>query len=351
MQIFSSTKKGRGAQMNPTNRFMKEIAEPINESDEVQEKHTQYIEVFPKTIINKVKSKDVPVSYSMNPYEGCEHGCVYCYARNTHPYWNLGAGLDFEQKILIKPNAPELLKATLNQQNWKPDLIMLSGNTDCYQPIEQKLELTCKLLQVLLQFRHPVGIITKNSLIQRDIELLQQLHYYNLVSVIISITTQNEELRRALEPRTATYKKRLDTVAFLAKHNIPVSVNIAPIIPGLNDNEIMAIAKAAAANGAQNIGYNIIRLPGEVEPIFINWLETVVPNRKDKILNQIKQIHGGSIQDAQYGRRMRGQGVIADVIKQQIQIARNNYFPTITTTTIRTDLFINDYNSQKTLFD
>lgn len=327
MNPTNRLQKGRGAQSNLTNRYStlnyddKELYED-NESSNIQ---TKYIEVFPKTIINTVKSKDVPLDYSMNPYQGCEHGCSYCYARNTHPYWNYNAGLDFERMILVKKNAPGLLRKELQKKNWKVNPIMLSGNTDCYQPIEKKLEITRSILKVLLEFKHPVGVITKNSLIQRDIDVLQEMALLNLVNAVISITTLKEDIRRKMEPRTSSAKKRLQTVEALAKVGIPVMVNIAPIIPGLNDMEIFSIAKAAAEHGALTINYNIVRLPGEVEPVFTHWLETSFPLKKEKILHQIANVHGGEIQDFKSGRRMRGEGVLADSIKQQIQLARNKF--------------------------
>jgi DNA repair photolyase len=320
--------KGRGAQSNLTNRFSKVNYDDkeLYEDDETQNIATKYIEVFPKTIINVVKSSDVPLDYSMNPYQGCEHGCSYCYARNTHPYWNYNAGLDFERIILVKKNAPDLLRKELQKKNWKVSPIMFSGNTDCYQPIEKKLEITRNMLKVLLEFKHPVGVITKNSLIHRDIDILQEMAVLNLVNVVISITTLKEDLRRKLEPRTASAQKRLQTVEILTKAGIPVMVNIAPIIPGINDIEIFNIAKAAAEHGALGINYNIVRLPGEVEPVFTNWLETHYPLKKDKVLHQIAAIHGGEIQDTKSGRRMRGEGVFAHSIKQQMQLARNKFY-------------------------
>ena len=327
MNTKSLPQKGRGAQSNLTNRYSKlnyDDKEFIEEED-AKIIQTKYIEVFPKTIVNTVKSTDIPMDYSMNPYEGCEHGCSYCYARNTHPYWGYNAGLDFERVILVKKNAPELLRKTISKKTWKVSPIMFSGNTDCYQPIEKKLEISRQLLQILLEHKHPVGIITKNSLIQRDIDILQEMAAVNLVSAVISITTLNEELRRKMEPRTSTAQKRLETVEALTKAGIPVMVNIAPIIPGLNDTEIFSIAKVAAEHGALNINYTILRLPGEVEQVFTNWLEEAFPLRKDKVLHQVASIHGGSIQDQKTGRRMRGEGAFAESIRQQVQLARNKF--------------------------
>ena len=344
--------KGRGAQSNSTNRFSKMNYDDkeFSDEDETQNIQTKYIDVFPKTIINVVKSKDIPLDYSMNPYQGCEHGCSYCYARNTHPYWNYNAGLDFERVILVKKNAPELLRKELGKKNWKVAPIMLSGNTDCYQPIEKKLEITRNLLKVLLEFKHPVGIITKNSLIQRDIDILQEMASLNLVNVVISITTLNETLRRKMEPRTASAKKRLECVEVLTKAGIPVIVNIAPIIPGLNDIEIFSIAKAAAEHGALNISYIVLRLPGEVEQVFTDWLEEAFPLKKDKILNQTKQIHGGNIQDQTFGKRMRGEGAFADSIKQQIQLARNKFLLNTKLPKLNCEIFDPKVDGQISLF-
>lgn len=352
MSSISLPQKGRGAQSNLTNRYSKlnYDEKEFLEEDEKQNIQTKYIEVFPKTIINPVKSRDIPMDYSMNPYEGCEHGCSYCYARNTHPYWGYNAGLDFERVILVKKNAPELLRKTISKKTWKPSPIMFSGNTDCYQPIEKKLEISRQLLQILLEYKHPVGIISKNSLIQRDIDILQEMASLNLVNAVISITTLNEDLRRKMEPRTATTLKRLETVEALTKAGIPVMVNIAPIIPGLNDTEIFSIAKAVAERGALNINYTILRLPGEVEQVFTNWLEEAFPLRKDKILHQVASIHGGSIQDQKMGRRMRGEGAFAESIRQQVQLARNKFSLNKKFPKLNCEIFDPKVNGQISLF-
>lgn len=352
MNTKSLPQKGRGAQSNLTNRYSKLNYDDIEFIEEEDAKiiQTKYIEVFPKTIVNPVKSTDIPMDYSMNPYEGCEHGCSYCYARNTHPYWGYNAGLDFERVILVKKNAPELLRKTISKKTWKVSPIMFSGNTDCYQPIEKKLEISRQLLQILLEHKHPVGIITKNSLIQRDIDILQEMAAVNLVSAVISITTLNEELRRKMEPRTSTAQKRLETVEVLTKAGIPVMVNIAPIIPGLNDTEIFSIAKASAEHGALNINYTIIRLPGEVEQVFTNWLEEAFPLRKDKVLHQVASIHGGRIQDQKTGRRMRGEGAFAESIRQQVQLARNKFSLNNKFPKMNCDIFDPKVNGQISLF-
>jgi DNA repair photolyase len=273
-----------------------------------------------------VDSPDLGFVYSMNPYQGCEHGCIYCYARNTHEYYGFSAGLDFESKIVVKKNAARLLEQELLKPSWNAVPIMLSGNTDCYQPLEKKWGITRQLLKVMARYRHPVSIISKNGLVVRDIDLLQDLAADNLVHVYISITTLNEELRRAMEPRTASGIKRLKTVEELAKANIPVGIMNAPIIPGLNHHEIPAILKAAADHGARNAGMTIVRLNGAIGKIFEDWLQKNFPDRFEKVWNQICSMHGGNVNDSQFGRRMRGDGNIADVIHQLFRTSKKKYF-------------------------
>jgi DNA repair photolyase len=352
MKSSSLPTKGRGAQNNLTNRYSKYNYDEkeYTEEDEQDNPQTKYIEVFPKTIVNPVKSVDLSMDYSMNPYEGCEHGCSYCYARNTHPYWGYNAGLDFERIILVKKNAPQLLKETFSKKNWIPSPIMLSGNTDCYQPVERKLEITRNMLKVLLEHKHPVCTISKNSLIQRDIDILSELASLQLVHCVMSITSLDDEVRRKMEPRTATAKKRLETVAALTKAGIPVTVNIAPIIPGLTDTEIFAIAKASSEHGALGINHTILRLPGEVEGVFTDWVAKAFPLRKDKILNQTANAHGGTLHDAQWGRRIRGEGNFAQSISQQMQLARNKYGLNKPIPALRTDLFDPMTGGQLSLF-
>ncbi len=323
--------KGRGSQLNTDNRFLKnsivqEHYEGIDEELIENHKTKLYFET-PKKIINKIESPDIPGDYSMNPYQGCEHGCIYCYARNTHEYWGFSAGLDFEQKIIVKKNAPEILKKQLSGKNWKVSPIMFSGNTDCYQPIEKKLEITRRMLQVLADFKHPVSIITKNSLILRDLDLLKKLNENNLVHVMISITTLNEELRQKLEPRTATASQRLKVLKILSENNIPCGVMTAPIIPGLNSMEIPDLLKAASENGATSCGYTMVRLNGSIRQIFEDWLEKNFPDAKDKVMHQIEDAHGGKTNDSRFGTRMKGEGNIAMAINRLFKISKAKYFP------------------------
>jgi DNA repair photolyase len=329
-----STIKGRGAQSNVHNRFL-ELSHEIRDDflefcmkdGEVADKNkTQYLNVYPKTIVNKVTSPDVGMAYSMNVYQGCEHGCVYCYARNTHEFWGYGAGLDFERRILVKKDAPKLLEAQLKNKNWKARTIVMSGNTDCYQPAEQEYEITKQCLEVFLRYKHPVGIITKNALILRDMEILKQLAKDCLIAVNVSITSLSEDTRRILEPRTTTIKKRLQVVKELSHHHIPVNVMLAPIIPSINSHEILPMAKAVSEAGALSIAHTIVRLNGAIGEIFTDWIMKTLPDRADKVLRQIENCHGGTLNESRYGKRMRGEGPIAQQINDLMKLARFKYF-------------------------
>lgn len=321
-----------------------------NEGDKAESNRTQYIEIFPKTILNKVTSTDIGLAYSMNPYQGCEHGCIYCYARNTHEYWGYNAGLDFEKKILYKRNASELLEKKITSKNWQPENIMFSGNTDCYQPIERKLEITRKMLQVLLKYKHPVSIITKNSLILRDLDILKEFAKLNLIHVSISITSLQEETRRILEPRTASIKQRLKTVGELSKNGIPVNVMMAPIIPGLNNHEIFEMTKTVSELGALSIAYTAVRLNGAIGEVFTDWVKKTLPDKSDKILNQIKDLHSGNLNDSRYGIRMRGEGKIAEQIAIQFRMAKKKYLAETSLPPLDYSLFDKTLSNQMKLF-
>jgi len=334
--------KGRGAQINPDNRFSKYTVDK-NDSEyfdnEDTDRKTTFLEVFPKSIVNKVISVDVNADYSMNPYQGCEHGCVYCYARPSHQYWGYSAGIDFESVILVKKNAPELLIQKLKSKSWKVGVISLSGNTDCYQPIERMYSITRQLLQICLDFKQPVSIITKNALIIRDLDILSELARQQLLLVNISITTLNEELRRILEPRTATVMRKLQTIEKLVKNGIPVNILMAPIIPALNDNEIFAVAKAVSNVGANSMNYQVVRLEGPNQQIFIDWINHNFPDRANKVLNQIRELHGGELNNTIFNQRMKGQGVFAVNIRQQCILARRKFNLQSLSIALRTDLF------------
>ncbi|MBS1977189.1 MAG: PA0069 family radical SAM protein [Bacteroidetes bacterium] len=321
--------KGRGAQIKTQNRFLKEqyTTEHIEGLDEELQMSpkTQLFYEHPKKIVNKVNSPDLSMAYSMNPYQGCEHGCIYCYARNTHEYYGFSAGLDFESKIIVKENAALLLEQQLIDHKWQPSPIMLSGNTDCYQPLERRLGITRKMLAVLARYKHPVAIITKNSLITRDIDILKDLASDHLVHVMISITTLDEGLRSLMEPRTASAIKRLKTIETLVAAGIPAGVMTAPIIPGLNHHEIPTLIKAAADHGAMTAGMEVVRLNASIAKIFEDWLRRNLPDRFDKVWNQISSLHGGKVNDSVFGRRMSGEGNIADIIKQLFRSSRQRY--------------------------
>ena len=320
---------GRGAQFNPHNKFIKnsyvqEFPEVIDEPI-LQKENTEIIYTYPKTIINKLENTDIGMAYSVNPYQGCEHGCVYCYARNTHEYWGYSAGLDFERKIIVKKNAAELLEKEFSHKNWKPQPIMLSGNTDCYQPIEKELEITRSILKVCLKYKHPISIITKNTLILRDIDVLTELAEMNLVHVMISITGTDEKMRLLLEPRTSTYKNRIEVISKLTKHGIPCGVMIAPIIPGINHHEIPKVMEQAGLAGATNASMTIVRLNGSVEHIFKDWLIKNFPDRASKVWNQISSCYTGKVGDNRKSVRIKGEGVVAESIRQLFEVSKAKF--------------------------
>lgn len=317
----SEYKKGRGAQFNTQNRFEKSqrTQENVEGIDDWTESNVQtnYLEVEAKSIVNKVDSPDVGMWYSMNPYMGCEHGCIYCFARNSFEYWGYSAGLDFETKIMVKKNAPELFRKFLMNPKWECKPISISGNTDCYQPAERKYGITRKLLEIALEFNQPVGIITKNAAILRDKDLLQELAGKKLVSVLVSTTSFNEELRRAMEPRTTTGKQRMKVIRELSDAGVRMGVMLGPMIPGLNEHEMQRIMKAASENGAVFSAYTFIRLNGAIKLLFHDWLYKNFPAKADKVWHLIEAGHDGKVNDSRWGIRMRGEGAIAELVKQQ----------------------------------
>lgn len=321
MENGDAYRKGRGAQYNSPNRFATThvVLEHVEGIDdwEIFNGKTTYIPIVAKSIVNKVESPDVNMFYSMNPYQGCEHGCIYCYARNSFEYWGYSAGVDFEQKILYKPDAPTLLRKFLMHPKWEPVPISLSGNTDCYQPAEKKFRLTRQLLEVCSDFNQPVGIITKNALILRDIDLLKSMGERRLVSVLISVTSLDESLRRKMEPRTATGLQRLKVIEALNKAGIRTGVMLGPMIPGLNEQEMKTIIQKASEAGAVFSAYTFIRLNGAIKDLFHDWLYKNFPDRGDKVWHLIQSGHGGTVNDSRYGLRMRGEGAIADLVRQQ----------------------------------
>ena len=322
--------QGRGAQENVSNIFFKQsyskdIIEGIDEWEE-EKPQTQFTIVHPKSFVNKVTSPDVGMEYSANPYQGCEHGCIYCYARNSHQYWGYSAGLDFETKIMVKANSVKLFREFISRKSWTGMPITLSGNTDCYQPLERKFQLTRGILKTASQYGQPVSIITKNSLILRDADIISELANRNLCVVYISINSLTEDTRLKLEPRTVTAKQRLHVIESLSKLGVPVGIMCAPVIPGLTDHEIPKVLQAAADAGAKWAGYTTVRLNGEIGQIFENWLHKAYPDRANKIWHSIQSCHNGKVNDSEFGNRMKGTGQLAQMIKDSFRMhcKRNN---------------------------
>ncbi|MFI5252004.1 MAG: PA0069 family radical SAM protein [Bacteroidota bacterium] len=316
--------KGRGAGFNTPNRFEKLHLEKLDiEQDEYEESSpipTQFFNDTTKSIIAKNESPDIPYAYSINPYRGCEHGCIYCYARPSHEYLGFSAGIDFESKILVKHDAPALLEEVFRKKSWKPEMIALCGNTDPYQPVERKLGITRKLLEVCLKYGNPVGVITKNFLLSRDLDILKALSALNLVTVTVSLTSMDADLIRIMEPRTAAPHKRLELIELLASNKIPTGVNIAPVIPGFTDEEIPVLLREAAARGATYAGLGMLRLPGAVEPLFLDWIQREYPDRAAKIINRIHDVRGGKLSDSRFGTRIKGTGKIAETIHKLFKL-------------------------------
>ena len=320
---------GRGASWSPANRFEKlhvdltdvDCVDVDPPTDKQPRPPTQYFRDGTKSIITRNSSPDVGFETSLNPYRGCEHGCIYCYARPTHEYLGFSPGLDFESKIMVKTNAPELLRAELASSRWQPQTLVMSGVTDPYQPIERKLRITRGCLEVLAEFRNPVAIITKNRLVTRDIDLLCELAKYNAVAVNLSVTSLDSDLQRVLEPRTSVPEARLDAIRQLRAASIPVGVMVAPIIPGLTDHEVPRILDASAKAGAQFAGYTIVRLPWAVAPLFEHWLEEHFPERKDKVLGRIRHLRGERLNNSQWHTRMTAEGIFAQQIASLFKIS------------------------------
>ena len=320
--------RGRGASWSPANRFEKlhvdltdvDVVDVDPDESERPRRATQFFRDGTKTIITRNNSPDVGFETSLNPYRGCEHGCIYCYARPTHEYLGFSAGLDFESKIMVKTNAPELLRTELESPRWKPQVLVMSGVTDPYQPVEKKLRVTRGCLEVLAKFRNPVAIITKNRLVTRDVDLFCELATCNAVAVNISVTSLDPNLQRVLEPRTSSPQARLDAIRQLSAAGIPTGVMVAPIIPGLTDHEVPKILEASANAGAQFAGYTIVRLPWAVAPLFEHWLEEHFPDRKEKVLGRIRHLRGDRLNNSQWHTRMTGEGIFAEQIASLFEV-------------------------------
>jgi DNA repair photolyase len=328
---FRKDIRGRGASSNITNRYDTLKYEATEEDfdnyleDEKAVLKTEIIKDSSKTILTENKSPDIGFNYSVNCYRGCEHGCAYCYARPTHEYLGFSPGLDFESKIMVKMEAPKLLREALMKKSWEPQVVMMSGVTDCYQPLERKFQLTRGCLEVFAEFQNPVSIITKNALVTRDLDIFKRMHEYNGIIIFISVTTLDSDLCGFLEPRTSRPASRLKAISQLAEAGIPVGVNVAPCIPGLTDHEMPAILKAASEAGATMAGYVPLRLPSTVLPIFTEWLEVHRPLNKDRVLNAVRDIRGGQLNDANFGSRFQGQGPRAESMRAIFDVYTRKY--------------------------
>ncbi len=316
--------KGRGTTTNTANRFSQIVFEEdlaeLTEEDVKQ--RTRFLDDTSRSVISTNTSPDLGFDASLNPYRGCEHGCSYCYARPTHEYLGFSAGLDFERVIMVKLHAAELLEAELRRKSWRPQVLMLSGVTDPYQPIERRLEVTRRCLQVLARFKNPASLITKNALVTRDIDVLSEMASWGGVRVTLSITTLDEALRAKLEPRTSTIANRLRAIRELAAAGVPVGVNAAPIIPGLTDHEMPDILTAAAEAGASHAGFTVVRLPGAVSELFTAWLDEHAPLRKQRVLNRISEAHDGDFDDKRFGLRMSGSGEHSEQLRALFRLTR-----------------------------
>jgi DNA repair photolyase len=326
----SASEHHRGAGTNPPNRFLHtrraydpDIAD-LDPADEPATR-TQFLPDLAQSILSRNDSPDVGFTWSANPYRGCEHGCAYCYARPTHEYLGYNAGIDFESRILVKHRAAELLRAELAKPSWKPDVIALSGVTDCYQPVERKLHITRDCLAVLAEFRNPVTIVTKNALVARDVDILADLARHRAAAVCISLTTLDPELRTVLEPRASPPAARLLAIRRLADAGIPVGVLCAPLIPAINDHEVPRLLEAAANAGATFASYTVLRLPLAVEPIFLDWLQRHFPDRRDKVLRQLRDFRDGALNRSEFGERMRGTGAAADRLSQLFKVSARRH--------------------------
>ena len=316
--------KGRGSTENPAGRFERiDFVADAPAAEDVP--RTVYYRDRTKTIISYNQSPDISFDASINPYRGCEHGCVYCYARPTHEYLGLSAGLDFETKIFVKQNAPDLLRKELRSVKWVPKPIAMSGVTDCYQPAEKHFRITRKCLEVLREFRNPVGIVTKNYLVTRDIDILSAMAEIGCAGAVISVTTLDGELSRKMEPRASQPEYRLKAIAKLADAGIPVTVLVAPVIPGLTDHEIPAIMKEASARGAVDAGYVMLRLPYGVADIFSAWLKRHYPDRRKKIMGRIESMRDGSLNSSEYRTRMKGKGIFAEQTERIFRVAYRKF--------------------------
>jgi DNA repair photolyase len=362
----SAPVRGRGAALNPAGRFEVLAYEAVDDADWLADSAegaakgsraasashslpTVYLRDKSREILSTNESPDVPFDVGLNPYRGCEHGCIYCYARPTHEFLGFSAGLDFEARILVKERAPELLREALSKRNWRPQLVGMSGVTDAYQPIERRLRLTRRCLEVFAETRNPVAIVTKSALVARDIDILSSLAKHDATAVKISLTTLDPELQRRMEPRASHPEQRLAAIEKLAQARIPVGIMVAPVIPGLTDHELPRILEAAAARGATHASIIILRLPHGVADLFSEWLERHYPDRKQKVLNRLRSLRRGNLNDPRFEHRMKGEGHYATQINQLFQLALRKSHLTNTPPTHTTKNFRRPKDRQLTL--
>lgn len=341
-QVFA---RGRSSRSNAPGRFERYQTESAGHSwsslddDQSQRVDTTLTAENAKTILSRNNSPDIGFDRSINPYRGCEHGCIYCFARPTHAYLGLSSGLDFETKLFFKPEAANLLRKELSKPGYMPERVQLGANTDCYQPIEKRLRITRAVLEVLAEFQHPLGITTKNHLVTRDIDLLASMAERGLSVVVISITTLDRQLARDMEPRASTPARRLDAIRALSRAGIPVIVSVAPVIPGLTDHEIESIMEQGAEAGAQYAHYSMLRLSHELKDLFKQWLAAERPDRAERVMSLVRQIRQGRENDARFGLRMRGEGPVADMLIDRFRLARRRFGLDRKVAPLRTDLF------------
>jgi DNA repair photolyase len=343
---------GRGALENPTGRFeaIQVVPDPDFYEEDPKPLKTQFLKDNTQSIISYNDSPDVGFSASVNPYRGCEHGCIYCYARPTHEYMGFSCGLDFESKILVKMEAPKLLRKELSSKSWKPQPLIFSGVTDCYQPAERHFKLTRQCLEVLAELKNPVGIITKNHLVTRDTDVLSELAQINAVRVFVSLTTLDDDLANKMEPRTARPAQKLRAIRQLREAGIPVGVMMGPIVPGLTDSEIDAVLKNAAEAGAQTAHYTMLRLPYGVKNLFQTWVKEHYPLRADRVLHRVMDVRDGKLNNSDFGSRMRGKGAYADYIARMFELSKNRHGLNQSMPPLSVEFFQKTPGKQLTLF-
>jgi len=343
IRIDPDRRRGRGAGVNPSGRFEPTTRHVFDDGwsslEELPPFKTDVQVERPRTIITRNQSPDISFDRSINPYRGCEHGCIYCFARPTHAYMGLSPGLDFESKLFAKPDAAKLLERELAKENYQARTIAIGTNTDPYQPIERNWRIMREILEVLEAHDHPVGIVTKSALVTRDIDILARMAEKGLAKVALSVTTLDRRLARTMEPRAATPPKRLEAIRLLAEAGIPASVMVAPIVPGLNDPEIERVLESAHAAGAREAGFVILRLPLEVSPIFKDWLLRHYPDRYRHVLSLVRSMRGGKDYDSEWGKRMKGSGPYAWQIGRRFEIAAKRLGLNQEKRALRTDLF------------